>query len=172
MLLKIENKTTSLLFQKGVIHTEEKRLVVETLTENHAEFDARQLFKRETFVEQKKDRHLVLVYQSSASGGECGLKTENLKRMQAPPTRVILLNTSNIEHRIKRSTSGPEKMIELAVFVDEVLYASTKRKGISDPINAIQNIVFTYINSVSVLPCKYWLVGVPLQDLSTIQIPL
>ena len=120
------------------------------MTENDAEFDARQLFKRETFVEQKKDRHLVLVYQSSASGGECGLKTKNLQRMQAPPTRVILLNTSNIEHRIKRSTSGPEKMIELAVFVDEVLYASTKRKGSSDPVNAIQDIVFTYINSVSV----------------------
>ena len=122
------------------------------MTENDAEFEAakRHLFKRETFVEQKLDRHLALVYQSSASGGECGLKTENIKRMQAPAAQVILLNTSNVEHRMKRSTGGVEKMIELAVFVDEVLYASTKLKGSSDPVNAIQDIVFTYINSVSV----------------------
>ncbi len=39
-------------------------------------------------------------------------------------------------------------MIELAVFVDEVLYGNTKKKGSSDPISAIQDIVFTYINSV------------------------
>ena len=40
-------------------------------------------------------------------------------------------------------------MIELAVFVDEILYGSTKKKGTADPIASIQDIVFTYINSVS-----------------------
>jgi hypothetical protein len=145
-------KDFQFLFQHGVIHTDEKELIVETLTENHPEFKAHhQMSKRESFFDQKTEtfrrQHLVIVFESSASGGECGLKTDNLKRMHAPPTKVVRLETSNVD-RTKRSTTDAPKMIELAVFVDEVLYASTKKKGTSDPISYIQDIVFTYINSV------------------------
>ena len=148
-----KRKTTfNFIFQHGVIHTDEKDLTVETLTENHPEFKAQhQLSKRESFFGEKHEKgkqHLVIVYESSASGGECGLKTSNLKRMHAPPTKVVRLETSKVD-RTKRSTTDTQKMIELAVFVDEVLYASTKKKGTSDPISSIQDIVFTYINSVS-----------------------
>ena len=98
---------------------------------------------------------MVELKKTNFLGGQCGIKTENLKRMQAPPRAVVLLKTPTTAEaetggvdRKKRATKDA-KMIELAVFVDEVLYASTKKKGSSDPINAIQDIVFTYINSVS-----------------------
>ena len=92
--------------------------------------------------------HLVLVYESAASGGHCGLKSDNLKRMHAPPKTFVRLESPNAD-RFKRSTGPISKMIELAVFVDEILYGSTKKKGTADPIASIQDIVFTYINSVS-----------------------
>jgi len=68
--------------------------------------------------------------------------------MHAPPQVAVRLKTPNVD-RMKRSTSNLEKMIELAVFVDEILYGNTKKKGSSSPISAIQDIVFSYINSVS-----------------------
>lgn len=103
--------------------------------------------RREAFDLAKVDDRLVLIYQSKASGGECGLKTKNLQRLRAPATPIVLLNTTK-EVRMKREADKPQKTIELAVFVDEVLYKSTKDKGVSDPISNIQDIVFTYINSV------------------------
>jgi len=81
------------------------------------------------------------------------LKTNNLQRLRAPTTKVILLNATNDARKKRQVRNGPEKTIELAVFVDEVLYKATKDKGASDPISNIQDIVFTYINSV-----RYYLV--------------
>ena len=143
-----------------MFHADGKNILVESLTESHPEFASRhRMSKREAFSEQdsgKSEQHLVLIYVSSASGGRCGLKSGNLKRMHAPPTKIVRLDSStSTGRRFRRSAGAGTKMIELAVFVDEVLYASTKKKGASDPIASIQDIVFTYINSVSSTRYKF-----------------
>ena len=61
-----------------------------------------------------------------------------------------------LNRRRKRQTSNnvndsPEnnqKAIEIAVFVDDDLYYKTKKANSGDPIEAIQNLVFAYLNSV------------------------
>ena len=49
---------------------------------------------------------------------------------------------------------APKKVIEIAVFVDDELYKKTESDAAgakSDPVEAIQNLVFAYMNSVSIL---------------------
>ena len=52
--------------------------------------------------------------------------------------------------RRRKRSSSTDKAIELAVFVDDDLYRKEKKAaGDNDPIAAIQDLVFTYLNSVS-----------------------
>lgn len=51
--------------------------------------------------------------------------------------------------RKKRQSSG-DKAIELAVFVDDDMYLREVAKS-SDPVADIQDLVFTYLNSVQLL---------------------
>ena len=58
-----------------------------------------------------------------------------------------------LNRRRKRQTSNnvndnSQKAIEIAVFVDDDLYYKTKKANSGDPIEAIQNLVFAYLNSV------------------------
>ncbi len=55
--------------------------------------------------------------------------------------------------RRQKRSSSPDKAIELAVFVDDDLFRQEKKAGISnnDADAAIQDLVFTYLNSVQLL---------------------
>ena len=58
--------------------------------------------------------------------------------------------------RRKRASSArddrrPDRAIEIAVFVDDVVYDNERDAGASDPVSVIQDIVFTYLNSVQLL---------------------
>ena len=66
------------------------------------------------------------------------------------------INTKNVPKkspRRKRDLLAPKKVIEIAVFVDDELYKKTVSDAGSkaDPVEAIQNLVFAYMNSVSIL---------------------
>lgn len=130
----------------GVILADNRRFVIERLKKNHPEFVRA---KREAFHDD--DENLVLIYETKASGGECGIKSYNVKRMRAPalPTVVSLKQDEGgrFHSRKKRSTRA-EKSIELAVFVDDVLYSKSSDE--SNAIDSIQNYVFTYLNSVQI----------------------
>ena len=110
----------------------------------------------------------------------CGLKPQNAYRLKAPNfERDELQNITSL--RIRRDTipskwekvsnlkelsrkkrkiiSNPhDKVIELAVFIDDDLYkytkAETDRHG-GDPIERIQDVVYAYLNAVSIIGiCK------------------
>ncbi len=53
--------------------------------------------------------------------------------------------------RAAAAASKPDKAIELAVFVDDDLYAKEKETASGDPIAAVKDLVFTYLNSVQLL---------------------
>ncbi|TRY70666.1 hypothetical protein TCAL_09680 [Tigriopus californicus] len=105
---------------------------------------------------------LIVIYEAEATGGECGIKPENLQRMHAPTREAILLKPhGSITKqkpkpsvgsfvRKKRSPRG-DKTIELAVFVDDDLYKKEKELHSRDAVFQIQDLVFTYLNSVQLL---------------------
>lgn len=101
---------------------------------------------------------LIVIYEAESTGGECGIKPENLQRMHAPTREAILLKPQGSDTkkpkpsvgsfvRKKRSPRG-EKTIELAVFVDDDLYNKEKEIHSRDAVFQIQDLVFTYLNSV------------------------
>ena len=154
---------------------------------------------------------LVVVYESTVSHGECGIKPWNVKKMKRPRQGAVLLDEierrdqethgdnhaiefeemakelenddqddhewslsgafysgrkARVSHynkgayrghvRRKRATSGSggrrrDRAIEIAVFVDDVVYDNERDAGASDPEAVIQDIVFTYLNSVQLL---------------------
>ena len=115
---------------------------------------------RRSLDDEDADGHVV-IYESAASGGECGLKPKNAKRMRAPDPEVVsLLEDDDVEdgdreffvRRRKKRAANKDKAIELAVFVDDDLYAQEKAaNGNADPVSKIQELVFTYLNSVQLL---------------------
>lgn len=125
------------------------------------------------------DGHIV-VYESGIADGECGIKPKNLERMRAPVRPAVLLKTDQADQVNEEETTGNEKAststkstgpgafvrrrrkrsnadqkaIELAVFVDDDLYQLEVDSGVDDPIQDIQDVVFTYLNSVMHLSLK------------------
>ena len=122
---------------------------------------------------------LILVYELESKANRdgkteltCGLTPNNLERMKAPPLGMEeLINITSIYlkqekerstfegiRRKKRKvlTTQHDKVIELAVFVDDELYKLTAQDVASnngDPIERIQDLVFAYLNAVSI--CSY-----------------
>lgn len=115
-------------------------------------------------------REMVVIFESTASGGECGIKPKNLQKMKAPRQKVVDLRDEEEEQkddgetfvrRKKRASdddnevdSSRDKAIELAVFVDEYMYRReldlVNEYG-GDIEYAIQDLVFTYLISVQLL---------------------
>ena len=106
----------------------------------------------------------------------CGLKPQNANRLKAPnfmrdeqpnftfarSKRDIYSNlleevgyTKNFSRKKRKIISKPhDKVIELAVFIDDDLYKYTKEQTDihgGDPIERIQDIVYAYLNAVSML---------------------
>ena len=103
----------------------------------------------------------------------CALKPQNAKRLKAPTfdmDELINVTSSNLKPRKVTSTLQVEylkdlirekrkiipkrndKVIELAVFVDDDLYKLTKKetdKHGGDPVDRIQDVVYAYLNAVS-----------------------
>jgi hypothetical protein len=133
-----------------MIHSNRK-FVIETLSEDHPEY-SRARVKRDMSLVEDFDQNLVLIYETS--GGKCGLKPYNMKKMHAPPLEEsirTLLTRDNV--RVKRQTERGKalKAIEIAIFVDDDLYQKTESSGVKDPVKTIQDFVFAYLNSVSIM---------------------
>ena len=104
--------------------------------------------------------HLVMIYETS--GGKCGLQTQNRKRLYAPNLSDAIVDLQKgaqqdfdafEKKRRKRSSTLSEfqKAIEIAVFVDDDMYRKATESSTRDPVDEIQNLVFTYLNSVQLL---------------------
>ncbi len=196
--------------QKGLITTPEKNLLIEEVHDGSGHSGDR--FKRSS-----EEESLIMIYESEAGGGECGIKPWNVKRMKSPRKKAVLLDNGDDDEvaaatersartiefedleremeagdedvedfgssssssssfrrsvsnhqdlgpkrvvhynkgsfrghvRRKRQASDSDKAIELAVFVDDVVYDNERSARNRDPIAAIQAVVFTYLNSVS-----------------------
>ena len=63
--------------------------------------------------------------------------------------RAIVSSQTSSGPRKSSALSADDKAIEIAVFVDDVLYRLEEDMNRNDPIGAIQELVFTYLNSVS-----------------------
>ena len=195
-------------FQRGVISSPERNLVLEELDDDGGGVSrSRNRFKRSS-----DEPALVVVYESTVSHGECGIKPWNVKKMKRPRQDAVLLNEieqrhqdshddnhavdfeemakelededddanggddwdlsgafysgrkSRVSHfnkgayrghvRRKRAADSSrrrDRAIEIAVFVDDVVYDNERDAGANDPVAVIQDIVFTYLNSVQLL---------------------
>ena len=75
--------------QNGLIMSGDKSLMLEELHENHPDYHRHQELQRsrsKRFAgvdDSDADGHIV-IYESEASGGECGIRPQNAKRMRAP----------------------------------------------------------------------------------------
>ena len=145
----------SFLFQTGVLLHHSKKYVIETLRKETTA-DPENNFEATRVKRDASDRNdLVLIYDPL--DGDCGLKPQNKKRLLAPPwtDRIKVLDEiepkdePKFQRRRKRDLK-PQKAIEIAVFVDDDLYKKTVEDGANNPEVEIQNLVFAYMNSVSV----------------------
>ena len=123
-----------------------------------------------TFATKSSDENV------SSTKSSCGIKPSNINRLKTPSLATMdelrnvttLLNIKQLRHRsffhtkklieLNRSkrkvinSKTNDKVIELAVFVDDDLYKITKKetdKTGEDPIERIQDIVYAYLNAVS-----------------------
>ncbi len=80
----------TLHFQNGLILSGGRSLVVEELHELHPEFANRPKRSLDHH-DDDADGHVV-IYESTASGGECGIKPKNAKRMRAPQIKAVELD--------------------------------------------------------------------------------
>ena len=96
-----------------------------------------------------QDHQEVLVVQTAAGGGECGLNTRNKKRLRVEERPVVKL--AEDPTRTKRSTT--DRYIEVAVFVDNVMYSNVdaKKSPGEDTLKKIRDIVFAYLNAVQIM---------------------
>jgi len=89
----------------------------------------------------------VLIIQAASADGVCGLNTRNKKRLRVDERPVIRLPPP----RTKRSTQA--RYIEVAVFVDDVMYANVEAKKSpgEDTVKKIRDMVFAYLNAVQIM---------------------
>ena len=117
--------------------------------------------KREVFSEDHSHKVKVVIREIGGKDDttpKCGLKPDNKKRLRVPPKLIVNLpEKDESSGRLRKRdvvANKAAKAIELAVFVDDVLYLSTKKdSGGSDrdAVNRIEEFVFTYLNAVQLL---------------------
>ena len=117
--------------------------------------------KREVFSEDNSHKVKVVIREIGGkdnSTPKCGLKPDNKKRLRVPPKLIVNLpEKDESSGRLRKRdvvANKAGKAIELAVFVDDVLYLSTKKdSGGSDrdAVKRIEEFVFTYLNAVQLL---------------------
>ena len=117
--------------------------------------------KREVFREDNSHKVEVVIREIGGkdnSTPKCGLKPDNKKRLRVPPKLIVNLpEKDESSGRLRKRdvvANKAVKAIELAVFVDDVLYLSTKKdSGGSDrdAVKRIEEFVFTYLNAVQLL---------------------
>ena len=126
--------------------TRNQTLVIESLSRH----------KREIFDQETEERVPVIISAVAKNHDpKCGLKPANQKRLRAPtsPQVVDLSERGRGPRRAKRSVRHT-KAIELAVFVDDDLYAKTTGGGVGGQAAAVARIeefVFAYLNAVQLL---------------------
>ena len=117
--------------------------------------------KREVFSEDNSHEVKVVIREIGGkheTTPKCGLKPANKKRLRVPSKLIVNLPDKDESYgRLKKRdvvAIKAGKAIELAVFVDDVLYLSTKKdSGGSDrdAVKKIEEFVFTYLNAVQLL---------------------
>ena len=106
------------------------------------DFSGRGKRDAENIMEEKE----VLRKVETKVEGECGINKKNMAKMKVGERPVVRLRRST--RRSRRSSN--ERSIEVAVFVDDVMYNQAEGKK---PVGMtteefIQDIVFTYMNAV------------------------
>ena len=117
--------------------------------------------KREVFREDNSHKVKVVIREIGGkdnSTPKCGLKPDNKKRLRVPPKLIVNLpEKDESSGRLRKRdvvANKAAKAIELAVFVDDVLYLSTKKDSggsDGDAVKRIEEFVFTYLNAVQLL---------------------
>ena len=105
--------------------------------------------KRQVEMDKNDDADELEIIVEELHSGVCGLNKKNKKKMMVSERPVVRLKRQ--ERRSKRSTK--ERVIEVAVFVDDEMYKNSEKvtKDGEDPIERIQDIVFTYVNAVQLI---------------------
>ena len=105
--------------------------------------------KRQVELEKVDEVNELDIIVEEHTSGACGLNQKNKKKMMVAPRPIVRLKRQ--ERRSKRSTK--ERVIEVAVFVDDEMYRNSEKeaKDGEDPVERIQDIVFTYINAVQLI---------------------
>ena len=105
--------------------------------------------KRQVELDKKDDVDELEIKVEEHDSGVCGLNQKNKKKMMVAPRPIVRLKRQ--ERRSKRSTK--ERVIEVAVFVDDEMYKNNEKttKDGEDPVERIQDIVFTYMNAVQLI---------------------
>ena len=90
---------------------------------------------------------LIVIDRQVSHEAKCGLTQRNMKKLRIGDRPVIKLNRR--KRRSKRSAQ--ERVIEIAVFVDNEMYNANKLATEAGTISKIQDLVFTYLNAVQLL---------------------
>ena len=104
-----------------------------------------QRVKREAAEMEADDENthdMVITAPSGSQEHRCGLTQGNLKKMRVGDRPVVRLKRR--KRRSRRSTK--ERVIEIAVFVDYDMYKANGKNT-----EAVQDLVFTYLNAVQML---------------------
>ena len=105
--------------------------------------------KRQVEMDNNDDAEELEIIVEELHSGVCGLNKKNKKKMMVSERPIVRLKRQ--ERRSKRSTK--ERVIEVAVFVDDEMYKNSEQltKDGEDPLERIQDIVFTYVNAVQLI---------------------
>ena len=105
--------------------------------------------KRQVEMDKNDDAEELEIIVEELNSGVCGLNKKNKKKMMVSERPIVRLKRQ--ERRSKRSTK--ERVIEVAVFVDDEMYKNSEQltKDGEDPLERIQDIVFTYVNAVQLI---------------------
>lgn len=93
------------------------------------------------------EEELIVIERQVSHEAKCGLTERNLKKLRIGDRPVIKLKRK--KRRSKRSSQ--ERVIEIAVFVDNEMYNANKLSTEAGTISKIQDLVFTYLNAVQLL---------------------
>ena len=105
--------------------------------------------KRQVEMDKNDNAEELEIIVEELNSGVCGLNKKNKKKMMVSERPIVRLKRQ--ERRSKRSTK--ERVIEVAVFVDDEMYKNSEQltKDGEDPLERIQDIVFTYVNAVQLI---------------------
>ena len=107
---------SSFHFQQGVFHSQKTNLVLEELhLDSHPEHHDR--IKRG--VEESDNDGLIMIYESVASGGDCGLNKFNKARMKVSPKKMSSFKLDDLKVKAEDKDKDDFNNNSDILFIDE-----------------------------------------------------